>query len=98
MINTPVLHVNGDYPEDVVRAMDIAFRYREYFRKVGIPSLPIFECSLMLCVGYHRGSLGVSQMVCCLALLFRIWVYNLYLYLSTGGMFSIKLSHKLTIE
>jgi 2-oxoglutarate dehydrogenase complex dehydrogenase (E1) component-like enzyme len=34
MINTPVLHVNGDHPEDVVRAMDIAFRYREYFRKV----------------------------------------------------------------
>ena len=34
MINAPVLHVNGDYPEDVVRAMDIAFRYREYFRKV----------------------------------------------------------------
>jgi probable 2-oxoglutarate dehydrogenase E1 component DHKTD1 len=52
MINTPVLHVNGDYPEgivircawfylslvflhsDVVRAMDIAFRYRKYFRKV----------------------------------------------------------------
>jgi len=56
MINTPVLHVNGDHPEgekryitfvisiysvevlvlllDVVRAMDIAFRYRNYFRKV----------------------------------------------------------------
>jgi probable 2-oxoglutarate dehydrogenase E1 component DHKTD1 len=54
MINAPVLHVNGDYPEgivlsaqealcalnadyprkDVARAMDIAFRYRHYFRKV----------------------------------------------------------------
>ncbi|KAG6871746.1 hypothetical protein C0995_000516 [Termitomyces sp. Mi166 len=33
MINAPVLHVNGDYPEDVVRAMDIAFRYRKHFRK-----------------------------------------------------------------
>ncbi|KAF9051710.1 dehydrogenase E1 and transketolase domain-containing protein 1 [Panaeolus papilionaceus] len=33
MINAPVLHVNGDYPEDVARAMDIAFRYRNYFRK-----------------------------------------------------------------
>jgi len=50
MVNAPVLHVNGDYPEgksssgrivcflgrslDVARAMDIAFRYRNYFRKV----------------------------------------------------------------
>ena len=34
MINAPVLHVNGDYPEDVARAMEIAFRYRDYFRKV----------------------------------------------------------------
>ncbi|KAL0960260.1 hypothetical protein HGRIS_011890 [Hohenbuehelia grisea] len=33
MINAPVLHVNGDHPEDVVRAMDIAFKYRNYFRK-----------------------------------------------------------------
>lgn len=53
MINAPVLHVNGDYPEgilaslsqairshvrfvvlDVVRAMEVAFKYRQYFRKV----------------------------------------------------------------
>ncbi|KAF8196096.1 dehydrogenase E1 and transketolase domain-containing protein 1 [Pholiota molesta] len=33
MINAPVLHVNGDYPEDVAKAMNIAFRYRNYFRK-----------------------------------------------------------------
>ncbi|KAF5378752.1 hypothetical protein D9615_006975 [Tricholomella constricta] len=33
MINAPVLHVNGDHPEDGVRAIDIAFRYRKYFRK-----------------------------------------------------------------
>jgi hypothetical protein len=78
MINTPVLHVNGDYPEDVVRAMDIAFWYREYFRKVGTRSLPSFECSLILYVGCQCGSLGVSQMVCCLALLSRIWVCDLY--------------------
>ncbi|KAF5357075.1 hypothetical protein D9756_006778 [Leucocoprinus leucothites] len=32
-INAPVLHINGDHPEDVARAMDIAFRYRNYFRK-----------------------------------------------------------------
>jgi probable 2-oxoglutarate dehydrogenase E1 component DHKTD1 len=50
MINAPILHVNGDHPEgsiffdldshvahralDVVRAMEIAFQYRNYFRKV----------------------------------------------------------------
>ncbi|KAM5543648.1 hypothetical protein V8D89_002899 [Ganoderma adspersum] len=33
MINAPVLHVNGDYPEDVQRAIDVAFKYRNYFRK-----------------------------------------------------------------
>ena len=46
MINAPVLHVNGDHPEDVVRAMDIAFRYREYFRKVR---------------SFWRGSTGVGS-------------------------------------
>ncbi|KAJ7095767.1 Transketolase, pyrimidine binding domain-containing protein [Mycena belliarum] len=34
MINAPILHVNGDHPEDVVRAMEVAFQYRNYFRKV----------------------------------------------------------------
>ncbi|KAF5390875.1 hypothetical protein D9757_004440 [Collybiopsis confluens] len=33
MIGAPILHVNGDHPEDVVKAMDIAFKYRQYFRK-----------------------------------------------------------------
>ncbi|KAI9594143.1 thiamine diphosphate-binding protein [Syncephalis fuscata] len=33
MVNAPVIHVNGDYPEDVARAMDIAFEYRNKFRK-----------------------------------------------------------------
>ncbi|KAF8331280.1 dehydrogenase E1 and transketolase domain-containing protein 1 [Cantharellus anzutake] len=33
MINAPVLHVNGDHPEDVVRAVQIAFSYRNFFRK-----------------------------------------------------------------
>ncbi|KAG5220710.1 dehydrogenase E1 and transketolase domain-containing protein [Salix suchowensis] len=33
MINAPILHVNGDYPDDVARAMDIAIKYRDHFRK-----------------------------------------------------------------
>ncbi|KAK3814456.1 MAG: thiamine diphosphate-binding protein [Benniella sp.] len=33
MINAPVIHVNGDHPEDVVHAMRIAFEYRNKFRK-----------------------------------------------------------------
>ncbi|KAI8990264.1 oxoglutarate dehydrogenase, E1 component [Pilobolus umbonatus] len=33
MINVPVIHVNGDYPEDVSRAIDLAFEYRNKFRK-----------------------------------------------------------------
>lgn len=37
MINAPILHVNGDYPEDVARAVEIAFKYRNYFRKVSSP-------------------------------------------------------------
>ena len=52
MINAPVLHVNGDYPQgsifsllllmctfepappEVARAMETAFKYRNFFRKV----------------------------------------------------------------
>ncbi|RKP12576.1 thiamine diphosphate-binding protein [Piptocephalis cylindrospora] len=33
MINAPVIHVNGDYPEEVAKASKIAFEYREKFRK-----------------------------------------------------------------
>lgn len=33
MINVPVVHVNGDYPEEVSRALDIVFEYRNKFRK-----------------------------------------------------------------
>lgn len=33
MINAPVIHVNGDYPEEVAKATRIAFDYREKFRK-----------------------------------------------------------------
>ncbi|KAI0754007.1 dehydrogenase E1 and transketolase domain-containing protein 1 [Daedaleopsis nitida] len=43
MINAPVLHVNGDYPEDVQRAMSIAFKYRDYFRKDIIVDLIVYR-------------------------------------------------------
>ncbi|TFY80498.1 hypothetical protein EWM64_g3510, partial [Hericium alpestre] len=43
MINAPVLHVNGDYPEDVARAVEIAFKYRNYFRKDVIIDLLVYR-------------------------------------------------------
>ncbi|KAF5310667.1 hypothetical protein D9619_007724 [Psilocybe cf. subviscida] len=43
MINAPVLHVNGDHPEDVAKAMDVAFRYRNYFRKDIIVDLLVYR-------------------------------------------------------
>ncbi|KAI6039566.1 thiamine diphosphate-binding protein [Pisolithus marmoratus] len=43
MINCPVLHVNGDYPEDVVRAVEIAFKYRNYFRKDIVIDLLVYR-------------------------------------------------------
>ncbi|OAX34146.1 dehydrogenase E1 and transketolase domain-containing protein 1 [Rhizopogon vinicolor AM-OR11-026] len=43
MINCPVLHVNGDYPEDVVRAIDIAFKYRNHFRKDIVIDLIVYR-------------------------------------------------------
>ncbi|KZT69995.1 2-oxoglutarate dehydrogenase, E1 component [Daedalea quercina L-15889] len=43
MINAPVLHVNGDYPEDVVRAVDVAFKYRNHFRKDIIVDLLVYR-------------------------------------------------------
>lgn len=33
MIGAPVLHVNGDHPEEVVRAMKLAFKMRMEFRR-----------------------------------------------------------------
>lgn len=33
MITAPVIHVNGDHPEEVARATDIAFQYQRKFRK-----------------------------------------------------------------
>ncbi|KAI0297773.1 dehydrogenase E1 and transketolase domain-containing protein 1 [Multifurca ochricompacta] len=43
MINAPVLHVNGDYPEDVARAIDVAFQYRHHFRKDVIIDLLVYR-------------------------------------------------------
>ncbi|KAJ3768507.1 dehydrogenase E1 and transketolase domain-containing protein 1 [Lentinula raphanica] len=43
MINAPILHVNGDHPEEVVKAMDIAFKYRQYFRKDIIVDLLVYR-------------------------------------------------------
>jgi hypothetical protein len=59
MINAPILHVNGDYPEgrvsafllspgslrstDVERAVDIAFQYRHQFRKDVIIDLLVYR-------------------------------------------------------
>lgn len=60
MINAPVLHVNGDYPEgtvldydlephsclhfvDVARAIDVAFKYRNFFRKDIIIDLIVYR-------------------------------------------------------
>ena len=34
IINAPVMHVNGDFPEDITHAMEVAFEYRNKFRKV----------------------------------------------------------------
>ncbi|KII87937.1 hypothetical protein PLICRDRAFT_92812 [Plicaturopsis crispa FD-325 SS-3] len=43
MINAPVLHVNGDYPDDVVRAVETAYKYREHFRKDIIVDLIVYR-------------------------------------------------------
>ncbi|KAF9652772.1 2-oxoglutarate dehydrogenase, E1 component [Thelephora ganbajun] len=43
MINAPVLHVNGDHPEDVAQAIEAAFAYRNYFRKDVIVDLIVYR-------------------------------------------------------
>ncbi|KAI8324424.1 dehydrogenase E1 and transketolase domain-containing protein 1 [Martensiomyces pterosporus] len=43
LINAPVIHVNGDYPEEVARAMRVAFEYRKMFRKDVIVDLITFR-------------------------------------------------------
>lgn len=49
--------------KDVVRAMDIAFRYRNYFRKVCLVTERVIHIKLTR-VGHHCGSSGLSTMVC----------------------------------
>lgn len=57
MINVPVVHVNGDYPEDVARALDVVFEYRNKFRKVR-QSIFLFypRVDMVPFVGYHSRS------------------------------------------
>ncbi|PVU95289.1 hypothetical protein BB559_002791 [Furculomyces boomerangus] len=43
MINAPVIHVNGDYPEDVLRSVKFAFEYRNKFKKDVIIDLVTFR-------------------------------------------------------
>ncbi|KAI9505842.1 hypothetical protein GGI25_001250 [Coemansia spiralis] len=43
LVNAPVIHVNGDYAEEVARAMRIAFEYRRLFRKDIIVDLITFR-------------------------------------------------------
>ncbi|KAJ2809442.1 hypothetical protein H4R20_000062 [Coemansia guatemalensis] len=43
LVNAPIIHVNGDYPEEVARAMRIAFEYRRMFRKDVIVDLITFR-------------------------------------------------------
>ncbi|EIM89258.1 dehydrogenase E1 and transketolase domain-containing protein 1 [Stereum hirsutum FP-91666 SS1] len=43
MIHAPVLHVNGDHPEDVARAVETAFKYRNHFRKDVIIDLLVYR-------------------------------------------------------
>jgi len=43
MINAPVLHVNGDHPEDVASAIETAFAYRNHFRKDIIIDLIVYR-------------------------------------------------------
>ncbi|KAJ2040514.1 hypothetical protein H4S04_007901 [Coemansia sp. S16] len=43
LVNAPVIHVNGDYPEEVARAMRVAFEYRKVFRKDVIIDLITFR-------------------------------------------------------
>lgn len=62
--------MNGDYPEDVTRAMEVAFQYRNTFRKVCaltyfslLGKFSLFVQSLIFLLGCGRGSYGLSTMV-----------------------------------
>ncbi|KAJ1913221.1 hypothetical protein H4219_005298 [Mycoemilia scoparia] len=43
MVDAPIIHVNGDYPEEVVKAALIAFEYRKKFRRDVIIDLITFR-------------------------------------------------------
>ncbi|KAJ2657673.1 hypothetical protein IWW48_004418 [Coemansia sp. RSA 1200] len=43
LVDAPVIHVNGDYPEEVARAMRVAFEYRRLFRRDVIVDLITFR-------------------------------------------------------
>ncbi|KAG5456304.1 MAG: LOW QUALITY PROTEIN: thiamine diphosphate-binding protein [Olpidium bornovanus] len=43
MINAPIIHVNGDHPEDVAWASKLAFEYRNKFRKDVVLDLVSFR-------------------------------------------------------
>ncbi|XP_070576884.1 2-oxoadipate dehydrogenase complex component E1-like [Ptychodera flava] len=43
IVNCPIIHVNGDHPEDVVRACKLAMDYRQEFRKDVIVDLVCFR-------------------------------------------------------
>lgn len=67
MINVPVVHVNGDFPEDVAHAMDLVFEYRNKFRKV------CTECSVgrkkLMPAGYAQDI--ILDLMC-----YRRWGHN----------------------
>ncbi|XP_054712034.1 2-oxoadipate dehydrogenase complex component E1-like isoform X2 [Uloborus diversus] len=43
MISSPVIHVNGDYPEEVIKAAILAFKYRQTFKKDVLVDLLCFR-------------------------------------------------------
>ena len=50
-VSAPVLHVNGDHPEDLVRATKIALEYRNTWRKdVFLNLVSVNSCSRRVCV------------------------------------------------
>jgi hypothetical protein len=53
IVNCPVIHVNGDHPEDVLRACQLAIDYRVKFQKDVLVDL--IRCDTIL-VYYHNHS------------------------------------------
>lgn len=55
MINCPVIHVNGDHPEDVAYAASLAWEYRNKFRKDGMSIHNILKIALRLSIAAPIG-------------------------------------------